>query len=202
MIALPMRDDLSITSFSILRIVYLLFIRTKLIMSSNYLDFAIIPNKRKDDNVLGLRDQRNSSAANRRGNTGQRPRPFILAADECPQFADQLSNTLDARGLTCFVANDGKEVLSVFLDTLPDVTILSFGIAGKEDGIETAKKILRMRSNAKVVILTDSESKVTEKIERMGVEFFINKNAGFFRIANSICALSNLKKRTCNLVNQ
>jgi DNA-binding response OmpR family regulator len=124
----------------------------------------------------------------------------ILIAVESLEFADALSRALGERDFSCIVADSGKKAFSLFLERRPDVVLLSFNIRGKEDGIEAAREILGASSRTKVVILTDSNSKVTDTAEHIGIELFMSKDTSLPRMLNSICAVSNLKKLTCSLI--
>jgi hypothetical protein len=53
-----------------------------------------------------------------------------------------------------------------------------------------------------VIVLADSDSKVSSKVEQYGVEPFIDKQTEFAKIEDLICAVSSLKKPTCTLVNR
>lgn len=166
--------------------------------------FFILPSdKKKEKGRFSRYHQGESSAASSsdsRSSVKTPSRVTVLIAVESPEFAAALSHALSARDFSCIVAEDGRKASSMFFERRPDVVVLSFGITGEEDGIETAKEILLARSKTEVVILTDSNSKVTDKAEQCGVELFIDKRTNFLRIEDSICAVSNLKKSTCNLI--
>lgn len=168
-----------------------------------FLFFTLPSDRKKEKERLSRYNQGESSAASSSDSQSSVKTPgrvTVLIAVESSEFAAALSRALGARNFSCVVAEDGRKASSMFFERRPDVAVLSFGITGREDGIEAAKEILLARSKTEVVILTDSNSKVTNEVEQCGVELFIDKHTNFLRIINSICAVSNLKKSTCNLV--
>lgn len=128
-------------------------------------------------------------------------KPCILVADENSEFTETLSKGLTKRGYSCYVTENKREVLSMFLLKRPVVTVLGLNIQEKEDGIKAASDILRTSSRAEIVVLTDSISEVT-KTEKIGVELFVRKDAGLAKIINAICVASNLRKPSCKLVSK
>jgi ActR/RegA family two-component response regulator len=125
-------------------------------------------------------------------------RVTVLIVDEDIKFADDLSHALSARGFVLLVANDQKNALLKFLEERPDIVILSYGI--KEVGPDLTKELLHVNSGTKVIILTDSHSKINEQDERLGVEIFMQRDAGVEKITDMVFVISNLKKSPCNFV--
>ncbi len=135
-----------------------------------------------------------------RGSTKRGVNPTVLIADKSPEFALMLSHLLRKKDFDCTITYDRKSIFSIFLEKRPKIVTLSFGLEKERDGLDAAKDILNISSKTEVVILTDANSRINERAERLGVEIFLAKNAGFSMIVNSICALSNLKKSACDLV--
>lgn len=125
--------------------------------------------------------------------------PTVLIAEEDSRFAKALSQGLRAKGFKCTITNDKKEAFPLFLVKRPNVTLLSFHEKEKPDGIKVATDILRTSSRAEIVILADSDSKAVQ-MEGIGVELFVRRDEPVNKIVDSIGAVSNLKRPTCNLV--
>ena len=124
----------------------------------------------------------------------------VLIADRSPEYALMLSHFLREKKFDCIITYDRKSIFSIFLEKRPKIVVLSFGIEKEKDGLEAAKDILNVSSRTRVVILTDTNSRVSESAERLGVEIFLTKDTDFSKVVNSICAVSDLKKPACDLV--
>jgi DNA-binding response OmpR family regulator len=129
-------------------------------------------------------------------------KPAILIAVRDKEFATVLSYNLDLRHFNCLVMEDGKSAFPTFFDKRPEIVVLSFGIAKRDDGMEAAREIMRINSSAEVIVLTDSDPKVSNKSEQCGVELFIDEQTDPAKIEELVCAVSSLKKPACTLVNR
>lgn len=165
--------------------------------------FALIPGSRKEEDSQGSKPRGNSpkpAPDDRIGSPHEDDNMSVLVADESHEFGDVLSRLLRSMGLHCILVDDADIAYSEFLKRDPRITILSYSISRKEDGVEAAKSILHADSDAKVMVLINWNTKVSEKAERVGVELFMDKAAGLDKIANAAWCLLNLKKPTSNLI--
>ena len=113
-------------------------------------------------------------------------KPAILIAVRDKDFATVLSYKLNLRQFNCLVAEDGKKAFSILLRNRPEIAVLSFGISMRDDGMEIAKKNLRLNSRTEVIVLTDSDSKVGDKAEKCGVELFVDNQTDPSKIEDLI----------------
>lgn len=186
-----------------MRNVYPLFIPDSLNIPRDTMIFANRPDKREQSDALTSRFPRRdyvSSNSSSWKTVRQPPKTTVLVADKNKHFTSMLSHSLRARDFDCVVADSRKSIVSIFAERKPRIVVLSFGIEKEKDGMDAAKDILNISSRTAVIVLTDADSKVGDRIERLGVEIFMPKDSGFSKIVNSICAVSNLRKSSCDLV--
>ena len=127
-------------------------------------------------------------------------RTAALIADRDAELANLLASILSARGFACLVAGDDKDAFTKFSEVRPNIVVIGYTINDRADGMQTAKEILSQRQETKVIVLTDSESTIGEREERSGVELFIRREDSIRKIIDSIFAISDLKKPTCDLI--
>ena len=143
---------------------------------------------------------RKYSGALKARNLGKRQSPIILIADRDKDFANSLLQELNGKGFKCFLANSANEAYSTSLEVLPDAVVICCNIAREGDGLQAAKQILSRRSLTAIVALTDLDSKIGEKAERIGIEVFIQRSLGIEKVVNTICGICEVRKLSFRMI--
>ena len=179
-----------------MRIVLGLFISKEFNFIAEFqLGFILFPHRAKSSvtpqDVKRLSETRNSR---------KRQAPLILIADRDNEFVSSLSQQLTTKGFECIPVDSANEAYSRSLEAMPDVVVIGCNITREGDGLQVAKQILSRRSLTEVVVLTDLDSEIGKKTERIGVELFIKRSLGVEKIVSSICGICELKKSSFRLI--
>jgi CheY-like chemotaxis protein len=113
----------------------------------------------------------------------------ILYAEDAPAVADAVKETLEAEGWRVEVCGRGDDALDRLKGgTRFDVLIFDFRLPGL-DGVELAKCARRLprRRRTPIIMLTTSE--VERDARRAGIDAFLRKPRGVFRLAETITRL-------------
>jgi len=125
----------------------------------------------------------------------------VLIACESAELSDTISRTINEAGdFCCVVAENAKRAVSLFLEKRPEVIIMSYGIESDEDGIKAAREIFLRNPRAEIIILTNSNFKMSVEAESAGVELFLNRDTSSLKIVNAVRAVMELKKPGYNLI--
>jgi two-component system, chemotaxis family, chemotaxis protein CheY len=98
---------------------------------------------------------------------------------------------LSQAGFGVSTATDGKEAVTRFLETRPEVVVLDCRMVGG-DGLEAAAEILAMKPSSKIIMLT-ADGSVLEEAERIGVELFLEKPVSLKRLLDAVLTLCEIK---------
>ena len=80
--------------------------------------------------------------------------PRILLVDDERQFRQAMRKQLTVRGFFVFDADNGKDAVKIARRERPEVVVLDLKMPGM-DGIQTLRKIKKIRPEAQVIMLTD-----------------------------------------------
>jgi DNA-binding NtrC family response regulator len=90
----------------------------------------------------------------------------VLIVDDEEDFLDTLMNRLKKRKIDVAGCRSGEEALELMKEKIFDVVILDIKMPGGMDGIETLRKIKKIRPEAEVLLLTGHGS-VETSVEGM-----------------------------------
>lgn len=102
---------------------------------------------------------------------------MILVADDSPAYALLYQQIFESRGHTVVVTNDGLECITAYANEAKarknpllnpyDAVILDYDMP-KKDGFETAREILEMVPNQKILFITAFGEDLQKKTGHMG----------------------------------
>ena len=88
--------------------------------------------------------------------------------------------------VTCFLAASGEEALAQYKTLSPDIIFLDINMPGI-GGIETARKILKAETTAKIIVLSVlDDGPIPAHLVQMGVSGFICKDTGVEQLVRAI----------------
>ena len=100
----------------------------------------------------------------------------ILVIDDSPVIPKMVKKSLiGSRYEVVGYAENGIIGVEMYGNIRPDMVLVDFTMP-ELDGVETVKQILKIDSEAKIIILSATDySDVKEEFDEMGVKHFINK---------------------------
>lgn len=103
-------------------------------------------------------------------------RPTVIIIDDDPESAEILSDLLELRSIKVLsVGHDGKDAVDLYKKYSPDVVIMDLFMPNF-DGLYGLENILKLNSNAKVIMLTaNSKYESAEKLNDSGVSAIVEK---------------------------
>ena len=115
----------------------------------------------------------------------------ILVVDDEAVVRELLRSTLEADDHVVIEGGDGAEALEKFRNEKPDIVFLDVRMPGM-DGVEALRKILKIDSEAKVIMLTALDDILVEREAReVGAVDFLRKGIGvkaFMAVARRLLA--------------
>jgi DNA-binding NtrC family response regulator len=115
----------------------------------------------------------------------------LLVADDEHELLGIYYRALTDSGFEVLLASSGKEAVTRFIESWPEVIILDYRMP-KGNGLEAAAEILSMKPSAKIIMLT-ADGAVLEEAEKIGVELFLEKPISLLTLTNSVRTLLSLK---------
>ncbi|MDT7806597.1 MAG: two-component system, sensor histidine kinase and response regulator [Acidobacteriota bacterium] len=113
----------------------------------------------------------------------------ILYAEESPAVADAVKETLEAEGWRVEVCARGDEALRRLQGGARfDVLVFDFRLPGL-DGVELARRARRLPRTGQTPIVMFTACEVERDARRAGVDAFLRKPRGVFRLAETIARL-------------
>lgn len=119
----------------------------------------------------------------------------LLAIDDGETGFEPLAEALRHEGCLVLMVRRGNEgeLFAEFTKNRPDIVVLDQGgTCGA--GIDIAAEILSMRSETRIVMLSESGELVPEEAEKIGIELFLRKPLSAERFARSILSLTKLAR--------
>ena|SRR6266704_2937063 len=107
----------------------------------------------------------------------QKPKKYIIIADDNKLIATVLSNKLAHAGYEVVVTSDGNQALQAIAQRLPDLLLMDL-IMPEKDGFGTLKELRAnpATQNLKVIVTSDlQQSQDMEKVRQLGVLAFFDK---------------------------
>ncbi|MFQ5496856.1 MAG: response regulator [Nitrosopumilus sp.] len=100
----------------------------------------------------------------------------MIIIDDDPESAEILSDLLELRSIKVLsVGHDGKDAVDLYKKYSPDVVIMDLFMPNF-DGLYGLENILKLNSNAKVIMLTaNSKYESAEKLNDSGVSAIVEK---------------------------
>ena len=115
----------------------------------------------------------------------------ILLVDDNQDLLDSMQDSLDIHGYTTITANNGKEAIDVYQKMIPCIVFMDIKMPVM-DGYEAFSKIMRVSSDAKVVLVTGYD--IPEKVQNA-------KNQGLLKILSKPVSteqiISTIKENNC-----
>ena len=111
-------------------------------------------------------------------NSGEETRIHVLIADDHPLFAEALRVTLatDSRLEVVGVARDGTEAVELAKSLDPDVVLMDIAMPGM-DGFEATRALRELDSDACILILTGSNSRLDiDRARQAGAAGYVTKD--------------------------
>jgi DNA-binding NtrC family response regulator len=90
----------------------------------------------------------------------------VLIVDDEEDFMDTLVNRLKKRGIDVAGCSSGEQAIELIKEKIIDVIILDIKMPGGMDGIETLRKVKKIRPETEVLLLTGHGS-VETSVEGM-----------------------------------
>lgn len=113
----------------------------------------------------------------------------ILYAEESPLVADAVRETLEAEGWRVEVCARGDEALSrLQSEARFDLLILDFRLSGV-DGLELARHARALPRAVRTPIIMFTDSEVEGDARRAGVDAYLRKPRGVYRLAHTAAGL-------------
>lgn len=112
----------------------------------------------------------------------------VLLVDDDPDFLELLSARLQTRGMSVTTATSGEDALDISRHAIFDIIVIDLSMPGI-DGIETIKRIKKVRPYAETIILT-GHANITKSVQaiKVGAEDFLEKPVDMQILLNKICA--------------
>jgi DNA-binding NtrC family response regulator len=100
------------------------------------------------------------------------PETRVLIIDDEEEFANTLAERMRTRGLIADTVNSGEEAVKSAANALYDVAVLDLAMPGM-DGIETLRRLLSIRPELQVILLTGhgTVGKSVEAVKSGAFEF-------------------------------
>jgi len=103
-------------------------------------------------------------------------KPTVIIVDDDPESAEILSDLLELRSIKVLgVGYDGKDAVGLYKKYSPDVVIMDLFMPNF-DGLYGLENILKLNSNAKVIMLTaNSKYESADRLNDSGVSAIVEK---------------------------
>lgn len=113
----------------------------------------------------------------------------ILYAEQAPLVADAVRETLEAEGWSVEVCASGDEALRRLQNGGRfDLLILDFSLPGL-DGLELARRARALPRAVRTPIIMFTDSEVERDARRAGVDAYLRKPRGVYRLAHTAAGL-------------
>lgn len=120
--------------------------------------------------------------------------PKLLVIDDEPAILEMIKGHFLIRGYEVLTAGDGAEGLEILEAAHPDVVVLDLKMK-KVDGDQFLKQMREKNIGARVLVVTgyqDEELRI--KIEKLGVDAFLEKPASILEIQRKIEELTRVNR--------
>jgi DNA-binding response OmpR family regulator len=119
----------------------------------------------------------------------------VLLAEHELDLLGLYASDLERNGFAVVTARDGKEAVARFLEeSPPEIAIVDYDLP-KISGHDVVLKILTLRPQAKIIMLTKRGSDV-EEAERIGLEIFLLKPVSAQTMVKSVRALATTRAKS------
>jgi len=116
----------------------------------------------------------------------------ILIIDDAPEMLKAFRDILEAHGYEVYVAENGEEGLTRYVEIRPDVVLMDI-LMPKLDGISATKKMLEIDPSAKIIVISAvGKSGLDKECLLAGAKKFIIKP---FKIKELISSIESLAKK-------
>lgn len=103
----------------------------------------------------------------------------VLYVEDDEYIVEIMKDILESFFDEVYVAYDGEEGLELYKEKNPDI-VLSDILMPKMNGLELAEKILEIKKEQKIILITaDNENNYQEKAKKLGVYGYLNKPIDF-----------------------
>ncbi len=103
----------------------------------------------------------------------------VLYVEDDEYIVEIMKDILESFFDKVYVAYDGEKGLEVYKERDPDI-VLSDILMPKMNGLELAEKILELKKEQKIILITaDNENNYQEKAKKLGVYGYLNKPIDF-----------------------
>ncbi len=111
----------------------------------------------------------------------------ILIVDDSPMIHKLLSKTLKENGYdVCGIANNGKEGVKKYKELKPDIIFMDITMPIM-DGLEAAKNIKFLNSEARIIMLSAmGDEDIKNQANKIGVDVFLSKPFNDYKIISAI----------------
>jgi CheY-like chemotaxis protein len=137
----------------------------------------------------GARVPEKNGGQSLRGGDGTARTVSILYAEDAPAVADAVKETLEAEGWRVEACARGDEALSrLQCGARFDVLIFDFRLPGL-DGVELARRARALPRRSRTPIIMFTACEVEREARRAGIDAFLRKPRGVFRLAETVTRL-------------
>lgn len=112
--------------------------------------------------------------------------PKLLVIDDEPAILEMIQNHFTLRGYEVLTAVDGEEGLRGVEAEQPDVVLLDLKMK-KIDGDEFIRRVRERDLSTRIIVITGYQDEaLREKVERLGVDAFLEKPASILDIQKKV----------------
>ncbi len=113
-------------------------------------------------------------------------KPKLLVVDDEPEILAMIMNHFSLRGFDVFTAPDGGEGLEAVERERPDVVLLDLKMR-RVDGDRFLEELKKKRIGTKVLVITGyQDERLRERVEKLGVDGFLEKPASILEIQRRV----------------
>lgn len=117
----------------------------------------------------------------------------VLLAEHDPELLCVYASELERNKFGIVTSIDANEAVGKFVEHAPEIAILDYDLPNG-GGLDVLRKILTIRPQTKIVMLT-SKGQDIEEAEQIGLELFLLKPVSPQLLVRSTVALSDTKSR-------
>ena len=112
--------------------------------------------------------------------------PKLLVIDDEPAILELMRSHFSLRGYEVLTALDGSEGLAVLASAEPDIVLLDLKMK-KMDGDRFLQKIREEKRETKILVVTGYQDEaLRDKVERLGVDAFLEKPVSIIELQRKI----------------
>ena len=118
----------------------------------------------------------------------------LLVIDDEPAILEMIEGHFSVRGFQVLTATDGVEGLQIVESEKPDVVLLDLKMK-KMDGDRFVQEVRERNISAKILVITGYQDEaLRNKVERLGVDVFLEKPVSILELQRKIQELTEVAR--------